>query len=217
MIQMCLVAGCVSKKGKSVAPQIRAMLLASSHRGPEAFGVKTPHAEAKSKTLDSLAIPDSPIMLAHSLLSVTGNCIQPITVGNASVSHNGQIYNYNEFEGAGSFESDSAAIASFFANAEPKDFPALLKKFAKKANGEYSAGLLFGESLFAFRDFLGLKPLWVGENSEVVAFASEPRALIRAGMEFPVPIKPGEFVELSARGFSSETFFSLEDFRASIK
>ncbi len=215
---MCSVIGLLSKSGKDVSPQAREMLSMLRHRGPEAFGLKSAEAEAKSKDFAKLQeFPAAGCILGHCLLSTTGYALQPITSGGVCVAHNGQVYNYPELGGSG-FASDSAAIADFLGRELKNKSPApALRSFSKKAIGEYALGIMCNGRLFAFRDFLGQKPVWFGENTQVCAFASEPGALMKIGIQFPKPLVPGHLLELGKKGFKDTKVFDMGDFRKSLR
>lgn len=211
---MCSIIGLYSKQNSDVSELALKMLSALQHRGHEAFGFKTLKTEEKSKELKNLKIPKTNVLLGHSLLSITSYAEQPITKGNVSISHNGQIFNYKDFANS---KNDSTVIADFFSKELKKSsFPSVLKKFMKKANGEYAIGILYNKKLFAFRDFLGLKPLWFGQNDNVFAFASEPNALMKIDIQFPQPLLPGHYLELTKKGFSTKKIFDVNDFKKTI-
>lgn len=215
---MCSVIGVLSKKrGSAVETAVR-LLDELRHRGPEAFGLKSEAHGLKSRYFGVLRnFPGSDCVLGHCLLSTTGYAEQPISLGDVSVSHNGQVYNYNEFACNGAVSSDSEAIAGFLQRElENKNLASALKVFSKKAIGEYALGILHKNGLFAFRDFVGQKPIWFGENSEVLAFASEPVALMKAGVQFPRSLEPGHLLEATKKGFKVTKIFGVQDFRKTL-
>lgn len=219
---MCSVIGVYSKKGRDVSHEAHKLISCLAHRGPHAFGVKTPGGEKKSKGVKGLLpLPKSPVILGHCLLSTTGYGIQPLTSKGVSIAHNGQIYNYAELNPSGEkLVSDSDAIARFLGNEIEKNssvgFEGAVRAFFERAEGEYSVGALRGANLYAFRDVLGIKPLWFGENDSIAAFASEPSALMKLGIQFPQPLMPGHLLEISQAGVSSRKIFSLDNFRETI-
>jgi len=214
---MCSIIGVYSKQGKDISSQAFNLISSLRHRGPEAFGAKTPKDEIKSNSIKTIKVPKSNVVLAHCLLSTTGYAVQPITKKNVSVSHNGQIYNYKEISSTKNLKSDSESIAHFFSQELQKNsFESSLKKFMKKAVGEYSVGLLYGLKLYAFRDPIGLKPLWFGENESIIAFASEPSALMKIDIQFPQPLLPGHVLEITKNGFKTKPVFTINDFKKTI-
>lgn len=216
---MCSVIGVYSKHDKDVSAEAFVLLSTLSRRGPEAAGVKTPEEEKKGGNADSLLpLPKGPVVLGHCLLSVTGHAIQPVDSGKVSVAHNGEIYNYRAMlPHSPGFSSDAEAIAGFLSvRSEEKGFEQAVRDFFGEAEGEFAVGVLCNGSLYAFRDFLGIKPLWFGENADLVAFASEPQALSKVGIQMPNPLMPGHLLELSANGARTKKIFTLEDFRKSV-
>ncbi len=216
---MCSVIGVYSKKGEDVSHEAYKLLASLSRRGPEGFGVKTQKEEKKSVALKGLLpLPTGSIILGHCLLSTTGFAVQPITHSKISIAHNGQIYNYNEIN---TFQkkpsSDSEVIAKFFSKGlQNKNFSAVAREFFSKVEGEFAVGALYGNKLYAFRDFLGLKPLWYGENNSLIAFASGPGALMKIGIQFPQPLLPGYLLEISKKGAFTKPICTLADFKKSV-
>lgn len=214
---MCSVVGVFSKHGADVSREAFILLSSLSHRGPQAFGVKSPFFEKKSGSLDGLLpLPKSSVVLGHCLLSTTGYGVQPLSCGDVFIAHNGQIYNYKEIDPCpGEVVSDSEVVAKFiFHSLKSKGIEESFKDFFLKAEGEYAVGVLYGGKLYAFRDFLGIKPLWFGENDSVFAFASEPSALMKIDIQFPRPLLPGHFIEISEKGIVDKEVFTLNDFRS---
>ncbi|MBI4210507.1 MAG: asparagine synthetase B [Candidatus Diapherotrites archaeon] len=219
---MCSVIGVCSRNGEDVSHDAIELMSVLRHRGPEAFGVKCRGREVKSRSLNELKVPATDVVLGHCLLSTTGYGVQPISAGNVSIAHNGQIYNYEELNaslGFGQPVSDSEVIARFFSSRLEKSgagFLSALKEFSRRTEGEYAVGALLGKKLFAFRDFLGQKPLWFGSSDSVLAFASEPAALMKIGIQFPQPLPPGHLLEISRFRMKASEAYTLTDFRKTV-
>ncbi len=217
---MCSVIGIYSKNLGDVSQKAQELLSVLKHRGPDGFGVKSKNFELKSKNYSDLKkIPKTNFILGHGLLSTTGYSFQPITKGNVSISHNGQIYNFEDFlqKKSENPASDSEVIADFFSKElSKKSITTAVENFVKKASGEYSIGFIYKNKIFAFRDILGLKPLWFGENDSVVAFASEPAALMKIDIQFPQPLLPGYLLEISSKGASTKKILGIEFLKKNI-
>ncbi len=214
---MCSIFGVFSKTGSDVSSQVLSLLESQKNRGSDGFGFVCPGCERKSVSLnDLLPLPKSSVFLGHTLLSTTGFGLQPFTKGFFSIVHNGQIYNYDSLVDSKGFSSDSESIAYYFSNCSPEKLVFFVKNFMQSAVGEYAVGLFSGEKLFAFRDFLGFKPLWFGENESFFAFASQPSALMKLDIFFPKPLLPGHLLEYSKQGLKVSKVFDLTDFRKSI-
>lgn len=228
---MCSIFGIYSKKNEDVSEQSFSLLDSQRHRGSDGFGVQclNPKSEKKASFLkELLPLPKSSLFLGHSLLSTTGFGLQPFSKGKVSIVHNGQIYNYKSLvdskaksasvpqnSKSNSLSSDSEAVALFFSKLFSKEssVKSSVKKFMNSAVGEYAIGMLKEKKLYAFRDFMGFKPIWFGENDSFLAFASDPAALVKIDIPFPQPLKPGHLLEISKNGFSVEKIFDYSDFR----
>jgi len=162
---MCGVAGVLGGSAPA-EPMIRAL----AHRGPD--GVR----------LESVA----GARLAHARLSIIDleGGWQPLHAAGATVIGNGEIYNYLELARAHGLESQLATGS---------DFEPLLHLFAREGEaafdrlrGMYALCLIGADGRgWLARDPFGIKPLYIMEHDGGLAFASEPRAFLAAGMMSP--------------------------------
>ena len=184
---MCSIGGVFSKNGQDVYPFLLELLFAQQHRGSDAFGISVGKAVVKSNELSGLRqkFLDGSFGLCHSLLSITGRSVQPLCAQNGAVNlvHNGQIYNFKQIGGKG-LSNDSQSIINFLGPSPQKN----VLPFFKKAVGSFAVGFSHGSCLYAFRDAVGVRPIWFGQNSEIFAFASEPNALKKLNISFPSPL-----------------------------
>ena len=167
---MCGIAGLVLRQGMSPAPEVLAALTrALAHRGPDGAG----HDAAGN------------IALAHTRLAiidlVTGD--QPIHAGPAAIVVNGEVYNYRELRDANGLRCTTQS------DSEP---PLHLWRrdgigFADTLRGMYAIAVKdrAARQVVLARDPFGIKPLYVAEIAGGIAFASEPQALIAAGLVTP--------------------------------
>ncbi|WP_424811609.1 asparagine synthase (glutamine-hydrolyzing) [Roseococcus sp. YIM B11640] len=167
---MCGLAGLALLPG--VAPQasvLEAMTAALAHRGPDGAGLHLAGGVA----------------LAHTRLSiidlVTGD--QPLFAGGAALVANGEIYNYRELR------EQNQLVCATQSDCEP---PLHLYRrdglaFVNNLRGMYAIALhdRAARRLVLARDPFGIKPLYIAETADGVAFASEPQALIAAGIVKP--------------------------------
>ena len=162
---MCGIAGVIGPGG-SARPLIEAL----THRGPN--GVFVEEAPGRS--------------LAHARLSIIDleGGWQPLHAAGCTVIGNGEIYNYVEL--AQEFDlADQLATGS--------DFEPLLHIYAQEGpaafqrlRGMYAFCLIGADGrTWLVRDPFGIKPLYVLEHEGSVAFASEPRAFLAAGLIAP--------------------------------
>ena len=182
---MCGIVGAMSANGTPPPSNvIDAMLRAIAHRGPDGEGryVQRDVALAQKR----LAIID---------LS-TGD--QPLFgPGDTAIVANGEIYNYVELK--------QDAHGCNFATNSDCELPLYTytrdgAAFAKHLRGMYGIALDDPKApeLCISRDPFGIKPLYYAEGSFGFAFASEPQALIRAGLVPPrvVASKANELLQL---------------------
>ena len=161
---MCGIAGF---RGEDARRQTAGMIELLQSRGPDGTGLW-----------------EGPgICLAHARLKVTGDCPQPASAGKMVFVFNGEIFNYRDF---GPCTSDTEAVAGLLAGG--------VDAFAKAApslDGDYALAAWDGESLALIRDPLGVKPLFYGTAPGGFCFASERKALRRAGAGEIRALAPG--------------------------
>lgn len=159
---MCGVAG-VLDGGPSARPLIEAL----THRGPD--GVRVTEMEGAS--------------LAHARLSIIDleGGWQPLSAAGGTVIGNGEIYNYLELTEAFQLQgklktgSDFEPLLHIYAQEGPAAF--------QRLRGMYALCLVGSDGrTWLVRDPFGIKPLYVLELEQGLAFASEPRAFLQGGL-----------------------------------
>ncbi|MES2895415.1 MAG: asparagine synthase (glutamine-hydrolyzing) [Pseudomonadota bacterium] len=159
---MCGIAGVIGPGG-SARPLIEAIV----HRGPN--GVFVEEQPGRS--------------LAHARLSIIDleGGWQPLHAAGSTVIGNGEVYNYVElardFELGGRLAtgSDFEPLLHLYAQEGPAAFDRL--------RGMYAFCLIGNDGrTWLVRDPFGIKPLYLLEHEGSVAFASEPRAFLAAGL-----------------------------------
>jgi asparagine synthase (glutamine-hydrolysing) len=123
------------------------------------------------------------ICLGHVHLKITGDHPQPVTTGRVTFVYNGEIFNYRDFSGS---PSDTGALAGLLSGGIEAFIDA-----APSINGDYSLAAWDGEKLALVRDPLGVKPLYYGYTADGFGFASEKKALWRAGIRDVRSLAPG--------------------------
>ncbi|HEY0052719.1 MAG TPA: asparagine synthase (glutamine-hydrolyzing) [Caulobacteraceae bacterium] len=163
---MCGIAGVL---GSQAAPgSVRPLIEQLTHRGPN--GVRVEDAPGAS--------------LGHARLSIIDleGGWQPLTAAGSTVIGNGEIYNYLEL------------IEEFGLNDKlttGSDFEPLLHLYALEGDrafdrlrGMYAFCLLGADGRdWLVRDPFGIKPLYVIQKEDSLAFASEAGAFVRAGLK----------------------------------
>ncbi len=167
---MCGLAGLALRQGLTPdSATLDALTKALAHRGPDGAG----HHVAGN------------VALAHTRLAiidlVTGD--QPLFAGPAALVANGEVYNYRELREANQLRCTTGS------DCEP---PLHLWRrdgigFAETLRGMYAIALQdrAARQVVLARDPFGIKPLYTAEVPGGIAFASEPQALIAAGLVQP--------------------------------
>ncbi len=167
---MCGLAGLALRPGSQPsAAVLEAMTTALAHRGPDGAGHHVSGSVALAHT--RLAIIDL----------VTGD--QPLFAGAAALVANGEVYNYRELR------EQNQLVCATGSDCEP---PLHLFRrdglgFADALRGMYAIALhdRATRQVVLARDPFGIKPMYIAEVAGGIAFASEPQALIAAGLVQP--------------------------------
>lgn len=160
---MCGIAGQVGGADARAAEMIAAL----THRGPDGVRVE--------------AMPGAAVAHARlSIIDLEGGW-QPLHAAGSTVIGNGEIYNYLEL-------ARDHQLADVLTTGS--DFEPLLHLYARE--GEAAFQRLRGMYALCFigadgrawlaRDPFGIKPLYIMEHAGGLAFASEPRAFLKAGL-----------------------------------
>ena len=170
---MCGIAGLMTRDGSVPDGSVLDRLAdALNHRGPDGRGRYV--APGIGLVHDRLAIID-----------LDGGAQPLFGANDTALVANGEIYNYRELrtelgEARFTTHSDCEPILTLFERDGPGGVESL--------RGMYALALYDGKSrrLMLARDPFGIKPLYAAETDRGFAFASEPQALIAAGLVTPV-------------------------------
>jgi asparagine synthase (glutamine-hydrolysing) len=175
---MCGILGAVTWRQEPPEEQVRSALSALDHRGPDA------------RSVEVLAAGEARCVLGHTRLRIIDldpRADQPLPNEDGSVwlVYNGELYNHRELrsdlERAGhSFRSNSDTEVIVHLYEQYRDSPAAM---LRRLRGMFAFALfdqLRGQLLLV-RDRLGIKPMYWARTPTSLAFASEMRALARAG------------------------------------
>ncbi|MDR3535584.1 MAG: asparagine synthase (glutamine-hydrolyzing) [Acetobacteraceae bacterium] len=186
---MCGIAGLILSSGAPPPDPgtLSRLIDALHHRGPDGTG----HAVVGR------------VALVHNRLSiidlVTGD--QPFFAGAATLVANGEIYNYRELRAA-------MPGVSFATNSDCEPPLHLWLRdgadYAKALRGMYAIAIheRAQRTVTLTRDPFGIKPLYIAQVAGGLAFASEPQALIAAGLVKPV-VRPAAREELLQLQFTT--------------
>jgi len=169
---MCGIAGLILKtKSEPPSPTVlEALNKALAHRGPDG---------AHQCIIDDTA-------LLHTRLAIIDlkGGDQPLYAGSAALIANGEIYNYKELR--------SKFTETEFKTHSDSELPLQLwlhegTNYVEKLRGMYAIALhdRSNNTTVLSRDPFGIKPLYLAKIDQGYAFASEPQALIAAGLVKP--------------------------------
>jgi asparagine synthase (glutamine-hydrolysing) len=168
---MCGIGGFVDPRGTLDGQQVLGKLAAAlAHRGPDGEGF----------------FSDGPFGLAHrrlAIIDLSESGAQPMRVGPLVVVFNGEIYNYRELRetlrGMGHVfngTSDTEVLA--------RTYLQWGEGFVARLRGMWAFAILDtrSQSLLCSRDPFGIKPFYYVRSHDAFLFASEPQALLQAGV-----------------------------------
>ena len=168
---MCGIGGFVDPHGVLQGERTLAAIATTlAHRGPDGQGLHL----------------DGPFGLAHrrlAIIDLTETGAQPMVVGPVTVVFNGEIYNYRELR------TELRAMGHCFVGASDTEVLARAylewgERCVERFRGMWAFALLDqrSRSLVCARDPYGIKPLYYSCHHGAFVFASEPPALLAAGV-----------------------------------
>jgi amidophosphoribosyltransferase len=221
---MCGVFG-IRSADRDIARLAYFGLFALQHRGQESAGIAVSDGGRLTVVRDMglvaqvfneqqlHALPGE-VAIGHTRYSTTGanrwaNAQPLIHHGRArtlALGHNGNLVNVEELraelEGDGirlGSGSDTEVIAALIGR-DPAPLPEAVANAMTRLEGAYSVTALAEETLVAFRDPLGFRPLTLGRIGDDWVVASETCALDLIGAEIVRDVRPGEIVWVGEDG-----------------
>ena len=210
-------------------------LYALQHRGQESAGIATCES-GHIMTLRDLGLV-SQVFDEAKLRALTGNMavghVRYSTTGSSAwenaqpvyrsdsrevaLAHNGNLINALELHeeltsrGVGfRSTSDSELIAAMLSTHEADTLEDALEEVMPRLEGAFSTVVMTNDSVVAFRDGAGLRPLALGQLGDRYCVASESCAFDIIGAKFLRDVQPGEMVSLSERGIETRQIISGE-------
>jgi asparagine synthase (glutamine-hydrolysing) len=220
---MCGIAGILSKKGENIVPLIEPMLSCMANRGPDGAGIATDDFVVQSGSLEKLKYHklSGSSALGHLRLAIVGGTCgqQPFHScdNRLIVEHNGEIYNYKKIRKRlakhhkFNTQTDSEVIVHLLEDHFNKNNDLLyaIKKTVAELDGVY--GIVIKDevtgTIALVRDKVGVRQIYYGENNNLIAFASERKALWKIGLREPTKcVLPGHTMIIAPNG-------SLQEFK----
>ena len=180
---MCGIAGCYQQADGRKLTDVMTDRIA--HRGPDARGIWSHEDERVSLHLGHRRL---------SIIDLSAAADQPLSKGNLTLVHNGELYNFRELRA----ELQAAGV-TFVTSSDTEVVleawrhwgPAALDRF----RGMFAFALADTETgeLVLARDPLGIKPLFYLERGDGLVFASELKAIL-AALGTELRMEPGALV-----------------------
>ena len=203
-------------------------LFALQHRGQESAGIAVSD-EGDIMTMRDLGLVSQvfneeklsglqgQMAVGHVRYSTTGSSAwenaQPVYRSDrrqVALAHNGNLINAVELhaeltEAGVKFRgtSDSEIIAALLATHEAERIEDALAEVMPRLKGAFSTVVMTRDSVVAFRDPAGLRPLALGQVGERYCVASESCAFDIIGAKLLREVSPGEMVSLGPRGIET--------------
>jgi asparagine synthase (glutamine-hydrolysing) len=190
---MKAIVAVLDRKGKKAVQTAVSMLKVLGHGGADAFGIATQNRLAAGKSLEELPVEGfrSSTAIGHVFLKVLAkDKPQPIQIEGLALVFDGRIYN----------QPVEPSEADFVAKKLHADSETGAEALIKEFDGYFAFTMAKNEKLVVGRDSLGLYPLYYGENSDLLAIASERKALWKIGIKVH-PFPPGHIMIADKKGF----------------
>jgi len=230
----CGVFG-VYAPGNDVARLAYFALYALQHRGQESAGIATSD-QGHIMTVRDLGLVSQvfdeeklralqgQVAVAHVRYSTTGSSAwenaQPVWRSDrrqVALAHNGNLINAVELHSELSERglqfrgtSDSEIIAALLSSHEAVRIEDALADVVPRLDGAYSTVVMTKDSVVAFRDPAGLRPLSLGMVGDRYCVASESCAFDIIGGKLLREVEPGEMVSIGERGIETKQLVESE-------
>ena len=233
----CGVVGIAA--AEPVAPLIFYGLHALQHRGQESAGISV-HDAGGTRTHKAMGLVDQGftphvvdalpghVGIGHVRYSTTGSSVienaQPVVVesqvGTLALAHNGDVVNSavlrDDLKSKGwAFltTNDTEVAVRLLAQelTQTDNRVRAIRNVMRHLTGSYCFVILLGETVYAVRDPLAIKPLCYGELRDGKGFivASESTALNVIDAKLVRDVMPGEILEITAKGVKSHPALQL--------
>jgi asparagine synthase (glutamine-hydrolysing) len=185
----------LNKRGENAVPALISALEALATGQSVCYGIITPSKQVTEKDSRKLSKQNVDSMVAFGYTSsrpLSQNNLQPSKQKDAVFTVEGTIYSPTS------------------ENLNPQaDHAQTVTDFLKGAEGDYTLTVVEERKLLASRDPLGVQPLYYGEKQDLVAVASNRRALWALGIKETYSFPPGYLATATHEGLKFEPVKTL--------
>ena len=195
---MGAIAAVFSKSQVDAPKLVAKMLRAMQHRAQDAaaLGWSDNHESAPSPSLLTASSPERRAAVGYGFTRILPHDKpQPIRQEDGWLCMDGRIVSDGRLVGG------EEAARSLGPKITPVDFPSI----HDDVDGPYALCWCGDDCLLATRDPLGLKPIFVGSRGDLVAVASDRKALWSIGIDEASPFPPGGFLKADGKTLSIES------------
>jgi len=204
-------------------------LYALQHRGQESAGIVASDGRHVVEHKAMGLVPDmfgeevlsrlkGNMALGHVRYSTTGSSLlmnaQPLKIHHLgktlAIAHNGNLVNARQIRGQMESEgsifqttTDSEVVLHLIARAMKKGLERAMLETMSQVKGAYSMVIMTEDSLLAFRDPHGFRPLCLGRLNSGYVLTSETCALDLVEAEYVREVEPGEILIINSQGVQS--------------
>jgi asparagine synthase (glutamine-hydrolysing) len=187
---MGYIAAVHGRESQDVTGLLKRMLEATGGPTPSLYGVASPETgDFLDRSLDSIPNMGSSL-IACKYSRTSAHPQQPILQRSGAFVFDGLMFS--------AVEPDVIHVAELFRDGVAEG----MRKLVPEGGGAFSAAALDRDNVFLARDVVGTVPLYYGGDDEVLAAASNMKALMAIGVE-PKPVIPGTVVELTRQGYET--------------
>jgi asparagine synthase (glutamine-hydrolysing) len=188
-----VTVGILSKENKNVVGSVLDILKSIDMGQPLHFGLMTPKQGNFNKTLALLSKQSQETSVATGFAttqSMTTSGYDFLQLEDSSVLFEGRLY------------ASALKRASIMrANRGSKHCEATLQTLLGESEGDYAVWMLKDNEMGAIRDPMGMQPLYFGENSDIVAYATNQTTLWKLGIKESKSFPPGTLGFVNKKGF----------------
>ncbi|MCW4018588.1 MAG: asparagine synthetase B [Candidatus Bathyarchaeota archaeon] len=190
----------LDKWGANAVESVVSVLAKISTEGTTCFELSTPEKRVATKNTEELLAEkiDSPVAVGSASAMPQRNEIPVLKTQDAAVVFEGRIY-----------PPPTNALAEVITAKIQFPYREAVTTFLKDVEGDFSILIAQTGQLLAARDPVGVQPLYFGENKEVVALASNRKALWKLGIDEPKSFPPGHLGTVTKNGFKFEPVQTL--------
>lgn len=189
------IAAVISRRSTDVSDVVRRMLENASPYPGDAYGLASEKGARITAKIPE--IPGSPSILGHKHVKVhPEDPAHPLGQYGYTATYEGRIWHSSDPSGAN-------AIMETLGPEPRQGVETLLEE-----NCSLALAVLDQGKLLCARATLGLVPLYIGENKDLIAVASNRKMLWTAGLDAQA-VQPGHVTEISGEGIQSEPVRTL--------